>query len=121
MLIALRDRITGIVAWLFVILISIPFMLWGVQEYFGVGESGYAIKINDEKISSSEFDQAVSRNRQALLQSFGGQIPAYFDANSFLRSQALEELTNRELLSQFIEKYNYRISAADLAETITQQ
>lgn len=121
MLIALRDRITGIIAWLFVILISIPFMLWGVQEYFGVGESGYAVMINGEKISNAEFDQAMSRNRQVLMQSFGGQIPAYFDANSFLRSQTLEELTNRELISQLIDKHNYRIGATDLAETITQQ
>jgi peptidyl-prolyl cis-trans isomerase D len=121
MLIALRDRITGIIAWLFVILISIPFMLWGVQEYFGVGESGYAVKVNGEKISNADFDQAMSRNRQALAQSFGGQIPAHFDANSFLRSQTLEELTNRELIGQLIDQHNYRVGATDLAETITQQ
>lgn len=121
MLIALRDRITGIVAWLFVILISIPFMLWGVQEYFGVGESGYAIKVNGEKISNADFDQAMSRNRQALMQSFGGQIPAYFDSNSYLRSQTLDELTNRELIGQLIDKHNYRVGVADLAEMISQQ
>jgi peptidyl-prolyl cis-trans isomerase D len=121
MLIALRERITGYIAWIFVILITIPFMLWGVQEYFGMGQEGYAIKVNGEEISLQEFDQAMTRNRQELLQSFNGRVPPSFDLNAFVRQQTVNQLLNRELIDQLIENYNYRVSPADLADAIARE
>ena len=35
MLLAIRDKAHGWIAWVIVILISIPFALWGIQEYLG--------------------------------------------------------------------------------------
>ncbi|HEX7028197.1 MAG TPA: SurA N-terminal domain-containing protein, partial [Gammaproteobacteria bacterium] len=121
MLIALRERITGYIAWIFVIVITIPFMLWGVQEYFGTGQDGYAIKVNDQEISMQEFDRAMSNNRQQLLQSFNGRVPPSFDLNAFVREQTVNQLLNQELINQLIENYNYRVSPADLAEAIAQE
>ena len=34
MLSAIREKATGWIAWMIVILISIPFALWGVNSYF---------------------------------------------------------------------------------------
>lgn len=121
MLIELRERITGYIAWIFVIAISIPFMLWGVQEYFGTGQDGYAIKVNDEEVSLREFDQAMTRNRQELLQSFNGRVPTTFDINRFVREQTVNQLLHQELVSQVINNYNYRVSSGELAETIAKE
>lgn len=120
MLIALRERITGFIAWIFVIAITIPFMLWGVQEYFGTGQDGYAVKVNDQEVTLQEFDQAMARNRQNLLQSFNGRAPPTFDLNTFVRQQTLNELVNQEIMDQFIDSGNFRVAPANLAETIAQ-
>lgn len=120
MLIALRERITGYIAWIFVIAITIPFMLWGVQEYFGTGQDGYAVKVNNEEVTLQEFDQAMTRNRQNLLQSFNGRVPSTFDLNTFVRQQTLNELVNQEIMDQLIDNGNYRVAPAHLAEAIAQ-
>ncbi len=118
MLLAIKDRITGIIAWFVVILISIPFVLWGVQEYTGIGQDKYAVKINDTEVSLQEFDREVVRNRQQLLQSFGGRMPTYFDAESFLRTQTLAMLINRELFNQVIDDNHFRVAAQQVVATI---
>ncbi len=118
MLLALRERISGYIAWFIVILISVPFVLWGIQEYLGLGQDSYALEVNDSKVSLAEFDQILSGNRQMLLRSFGGRVPEYFDAEAFLRKQTLDQLINRELLKSVIAKYNYRVSAGELAGVI---
>ena len=118
MLLAIRERITGYIAWFIVILISVPFVLWGVQEYFGLGQETVAIDVNGSEISMTEYDQTMLRNRQLLLQSFNGQIPEYFDADTMLRERSIEQLISRELLRQQLERYNYRIASADLAQLI---
>ncbi|MBN1379459.1 MAG: SurA N-terminal domain-containing protein [Gammaproteobacteria bacterium] len=119
MLLAIKDRITGIIAWFVVILISVPFILWGVQEYTGIGQDKFAIKVNDSKISLQEFDREITRNRQQLLQSFGGRMPTYFDAESFLRTQTVAMMVNRELYKQLIEDNRYRVPVQQVLSIIT--
>ncbi|HEY3487855.1 MAG TPA: SurA N-terminal domain-containing protein [Gammaproteobacteria bacterium] len=118
MLLGLRDRIAGYLAWIFVALISIPFVLWGIQDYVGVGEASYAVKINDEKISLNEYDRVLSAGRMNLAQAYQGRIPSYFDVDGFLRKQTLEHLIQRELLDQLITERNYRIDGGILQQQI---
>ena len=46
MLQAIRERAQGWIAWLIVILISIPFALWGIQSYTGFGGEPEAAIVN---------------------------------------------------------------------------
>ena len=119
MLLAIKERITGIIAWFVVILISVPFILWGVQEYTGIGKGNFAIKVNSSEVSMQDFEHEMSLNRQQLLQSFGGRMPTYFDAESFLKSQTVSMLVNRELIKQLIEEYHYRIPVQQVLQVIT--
>ena len=119
MLLAIKDRITGIIAWFVVVLISVPFVLWGVQEYTGIGQDSFAVKVNGAEVTLNEFEREIARNRQQLLQSFGGRMPTYFDAESFLRTQTLAMLINRELYDQIIEDKQFRMAAQQVIGTIT--
>lgn len=121
MLLAIRERITGFIAWAIVLLISIPFMLWGVNEYFGVGDDRFAVKVDDREVSLREYDRLLSQNRQQLTRSFGGRIPDYFDADSMLRQQTLSQLINRELVLAALEEDRYRIPAQLIAQRITNE
>lgn len=119
MLLAIKDRITGIIAWFVVILISVPFILWGVQEYTGIGSESYAIKVNDTEISMKEFDREMSLMRQQMLQSFGGRMPSHIDAEAFIRTQTIAKLTNRALFEQLVDDYHYRIPPQQILAAIT--
>ncbi len=76
MLQAIRDKVTGWIAYGIIFLISIPFALWGVNSYFGGGAVAPAATVNGEEISLRTFDRAYSNYRQRLAQLFGGSIPA---------------------------------------------
>lgn len=120
MLLGLRDRISGYLAWIFVVLITIPFVLWGIQEYVGLGEPTYAIKVNDETIPQSEYERTMAIARTSLAQAYGGRIPAGFDIDSYLRKQTVEQLIQNELMDQLFARHNYRVDAATMQQTIMQ-
>lgn len=119
MLLAIRDKITGVIAWIIVIGISIVFGFWGVNSYVG-GEDNFAIEVNGEKVSYGDYDRMLFQNRQELLRTFGGRLPAYFDSNQYLREQTLDMLINRELFSQLMDEYRFRIPEAEVASLITE-
>lgn len=120
MLLGLRERISGYLAWIFVILITIPFVLWGIQEYVGVGQASYAIKVNEEKIPLSEYERTLAIARTSLAQAYGGRIPAGFDVESYLRKQTVEQLIQNELMDQLFDQHSYRVDGSMLQETIMQ-
>lgn len=120
MLLGLRDRISGYLAWIFVFLITIPFVLWGIQEYVGLGEPTYAIKVNDETIPQSEYERTMAIARTSLAQAYGGRIPAGFDIDSYLRKQTVEQLIQNELMDQLFDRHNYRVDASTMQQTIMQ-
>ena len=63
MLQEIRERAQGWFAWAIVILISIPFALWGIQEYLGVGKEPVVAEVNGQQIKERELDMMVHRQR----------------------------------------------------------
>lgn len=120
MLLGLRERISGYLAWIFVLLITVPFVLWGIQEYVGVGQASYAIKVNDEKIPFSEYERTMAIARTSLAQAYGGRIPEGFDVESYLRKQTVDQLIQNELMDQLFDRHNYRVDGTALQQTIMQ-
>lgn len=118
MLQAMRDRVTGWIAYIIVFLISIPFALWGIQQYFGGGEDVPAATVNDTEISQRSFEYEYARTRQQLLESFGGQLPPGLADDQQLKSEVLERLINEELLTQHAGEFNYRVADPDLGAMI---
>ncbi len=78
MLQAIRDKVTGWIAYGIIFLISIPFALWGVNSYLGGGEAAPAATVNGEEITARDLDQAYATYRQRLTRLFGGVIPESF-------------------------------------------
>ena len=118
MLQAIRDKVTGWIAYGIIFLISIPFALWGVNSYLGGGEAASAATVNGEEISLRELDQAYANYRQRMAQLFGGSIPESFGTESMLRQQVLGQLIEEFALRQYIEKQRYRIADGDLNRII---
>ncbi len=118
MLLAIRERLTGWIAYVIVILISIPFALWGMQQYFGGGEDTVAASVNGEEISMRAFDREYARQRQAILNNFGGNMPAGLLERMDLKGQVLEQMIEKTLLAQVAREQGLRVSDAELAQVI---
>jgi peptidyl-prolyl cis-trans isomerase D len=118
MLQAIRDKVTGWIAYGIIFLISIPFALWGVNSYLGGGEVAPAATVNGEEITLRDLDQAYANYRQRLLQLFGGSMPASLGDERAMRSRVLEQLIEESALRQYSEKQNYRIGDEELARII---
>ena len=118
MLQAIREKITGWIAYGVIFLISIPFALWGVNSYLGGGEAKPAATVNGQEITAQDLDQAYSRYRQRLSRLFGGSIPASFGTEQMLREQVLSQMIEESALRQYIEKQRYRIGDAELNRMI---
>lgn len=118
MLQAIRDKVTGWIAYGIIFLISIPFALWGVNSYLGGGEVLPAATVDGEEISVRDLDQAYANYRQRLAQMFGGTIPDSFDNESILREQVLGQLIEEFVLRQYTLKQRYRIGDNELNKLI---
>jgi hypothetical protein len=60
MLQEIKERAQGWVAWAIVILISIPFALWGIQSYLGVGGEPVVAKVGGTEITERQFSATSS-------------------------------------------------------------
>jgi len=118
MLQAIRDKVTGWIAYGIIFLISIPFALWGVNSYLGGGEVQPAATVNGEEITARDLDQAYANYRQRLVQLFGGAIPESFGNESMLRGQVRDQLIEEFALRQYIQEQRYRIGDSELNRTI---
>ena len=118
MLQAIRDKVTGWIAYGIIFLISIPFALWGVNSYLGGGEAPPAATVNGEEITVRDLDQAYANYRQRLAQLFGGAIPESFGTETMLREQVRSQLIEESALRQYIQKQRYRIGDTELNRTI---
>ncbi|MBT8119825.1 MAG: SurA N-terminal domain-containing protein [Gammaproteobacteria bacterium] len=117
MLQAINDRIKGWLGIVIVVLIGLPFALWGIQSYFDDAGPRYAAKVNDSEISASEFERSVSMQRQSMMQQNGGKLPI---EENVLRERTLSQMINQRLLEGVTYENGYRISDAVLSQRIKQ-
>lgn len=114
----IRDRAQGWFAWVIVGFITVPFALWGVNEYLGGGTEVPAATVNDVSISKAEVETAYYRQRERLQQILGENFnPAMFPEER-IREQVLDELIRRELLVQAALEAGMQISDMHLAQAV---
>lgn len=101
MLLAIRDRISGILAYIICGLIIIPFALWGVTDYLGYGQETPAIKFNDSETTMYAFENRLQFNQQQLAQQFGGELPDFINVD-FVRQQTIDQIVNQEAVLQLL-------------------
>ena len=121
MLQLIRDQATGWMAWGIVILISVPFALWGISDYLGFGGAPFVAEVNGTELSVREYNTAYKRHRERLRRLLGGSVNVDQIDQSLLRKQSLDTLIQDTLLVQFGDSDNMRISDAQLARAIQAQ
>ncbi len=90
MLQSIRERAQGVVAWVIVILISVPFALWGIQEYLGTGSAPPMATVNDLEITEREFDSGYRNFRQNMRERLGKNYRPELIDETVLRKEVLD-------------------------------
>jgi len=117
----IRDRATGWLAWAVVLLICIPFALWGVYDYLSPNPNVAVAKVNDTELTLQQFQEAYQRQRQRLQNLLGENFEASGLDETVVREQSLESLIEDELLVQAAIGAGLRVSDEQLARAIHAQ
>ncbi len=114
----IRDKAQGWIAYGIVILISVPFALWGIQEYLGLGSEQVAAKINGEEITQRAFENQFQRFRQQLREQLGSAYRPELFADSRLRKELLDRMVSEQLVEQVSYDMGLRVSEAEVQSAI---
>lgn len=108
MLQAIRDRAQGIIAWIIVGFLSVPFALFGIQQYGAPAQKNIVAEVNEATLSARNFQWEL-RYRQSQF----GQVDA-----SLLKQSTLENMIGDLLIEQVATDNSLRIGNALLAQYI---
>lgn len=112
----IRDHAQGVIAWIIIILVTIPFALWGVNEYFQGGSELPVAKVGKRPISAQEFQQMYQRELGLRRQMLGDDFIAQNEAA--IKRAVLEGLVNSEVMIQAARKAGFRLDDARVGNEI---
>ena len=110
MLTTIREKTQGVIASFILLLVVIPFALWGINSYFDSGSTLNVAKAGDIDISQTAYRSAVDRLR--------GRVESKTMESLAFKQAILDNLIDQALLAEDARKQGYRVSDAWLAETI---
>ncbi len=110
MLQTIRDRAQGIFAWIILILIIIPFALWGIQNYFDTGTEKPIVVVGDREFFENDLIRLYETQYAKLLEQ------GY--SEDVLKKMALDRLIGEEILLQTAMGKNMAVSETQVAQYI---
>ncbi|TXL15685.1 peptidylprolyl isomerase [Methylococcaceae bacterium HT4] len=110
MLTKIREKTQGTFAWVILILICVPFALWGLQNYTEGGQERAVVIVGDKEFVQRDVNQAYAQFKQQYADM---QVP-----EQILKTQAVEKLIRDELLLQHVVEENLTISDETVREFI---
>lgn len=110
----IRERASGWIAWAIVILISVPFALWGVNSYFEGASKVVVATADGIEIDQESYQQALTQQQRTLVQLSGQDFnPEFFSSDEFKR-QVVDQLIDQTLQTDYVQSRGYHISDYEL-------
>ncbi|MCI0400450.1 MAG: SurA N-terminal domain-containing protein [Gammaproteobacteria bacterium] len=116
MLQSIHDRAKGWLAVIIVAFICIPFAFWGINYYFGGGDTVVVAKVNDKDLTLRQFQAAYQQYRQQMQAVLGEHFNSLSDDR--LKQDALRRLIDSELVVQAGLKAGLRISDEQVRDRV---
>lgn len=95
MLLKIREKAQGIFAWVILILICVPFALWGIQNYLNVGQETPIATVGEKDFFQLDLNRAYAQYSQNVSQ-------LGLDEET-IKKQALDKLISDEVLLQYVQ------------------
>ena len=112
MLSSIKNKTKGWLAYLIVGLITIPFALFGVNEYFTGASNIIVASIDDDEISKEAFLAEFNPQKRRLQQKLAEQYNTDFDA--VLKQSIINQMIDKRLLNQLAEEMSHATSGSEL-------
>ncbi|MBQ0724895.1 MAG: SurA N-terminal domain-containing protein [Cycloclasticus sp.] len=119
MLDRLRTHVKGWLGMAILVLISIPFALFGLQNYTAGGSEAPVAEVGDYKIYQADVNNAYQERVAQLKQQYGDQYTADLFNESAIRNEALNRLVQERLISYTVNKDGYIASEQEILEVIS--
>ncbi|MDE2599474.1 MAG: SurA N-terminal domain-containing protein [Rhodocyclaceae bacterium] len=104
---------------IFLLLITIPFALWGVDSYMHSGGGGGDLAtVGSTKITQQQFQQALHEQGERLRSAAGGKFDPATMERPEVRMAVLENLINQRLLMVHATESHISVSNEQLAQAI---
>ncbi len=120
MLSAIRERSKGVVAWVIIVLIIIPFALFGLDQFTSGDKIEFAAKVNGEPVTLADFSRSFDSVKRQYQENFGEMYASLVQEDK-LRQQVLDDLVQRNALDQQSIKEGFAVSDAQLMQIIQSQ
>lgn len=118
MLQAIRDRVTGVVAFIILGLLAVPFLFFGVDSYIRDVPQDVIAEVGDSTITITEFQREFGIYRRQL-QAQQGEAYNDLEVNRpERRREFLEGLIDQRLLANYANELGLTVSPATLLEVI---
>ena len=118
MLTRIKEKASGWIAWAIVILISIPFALWGVNSYFIEGSYVNVAEFEGGEIDYQSYQNALYQERARLRERLGANLDPEILSGGILGRQVITSMVADRLLVQDVLRQGYRVSDEQLLEAI---
>lgn len=109
MLLKIREKSRGVFSWLIILAITIPFALWGIQDYLGVGQEKPIATVGKRDFFQTDINRAYVQFKQNTQENIAEQT---------LKKQALEKLILDEVLWQHAQREKLVINNASTRKYI---
>ena len=113
----IRDRSTGWLAYVIVIGISIPFALWGIDQYF-TNNQIIAAEINDTKISLERLNNEYQDRLKEMSELISKEQGEAELQKKIIKRTVLDELIDSVLVREFVANNKFQISENSLISDI---
>ncbi len=118
MLLHIRKKSQGWVAWLIVIIITIPFALFGISSYFEGANQVTVAKVEGEKINAQTLENAMEQRRRFFRSQLGNNFDPKMVDNPQFRLQVVEGLVGNQLIQSYASDNGLRLSDDALVASI---
>jgi len=118
MLLAIREKVMGIVGWIVLGFLFVAFAFFGLNSYLQSNAANYAARVNDVDITPRQYQSAYNMMMSNLRQALGDAFdPARFD-EALIRDNTIRKLVNDELVLQASEEEGFSASENLIAARI---
>ena len=113
----IRDKSTGWIAYVIVIGISIPFALWGIDQYF-TSNNVIVAEINDTKISLERLNNEYQGKLQEMQSLISKDESEAELQKKIIKRTVLDELIDSVLVREFVNKNKFQVTEKSLITDI---
>ncbi len=106
----IREKAVGWVMWVFVGVVSVPFVLWGINQYAFGGGAVSAATVNGQEISLQEYADALQGVKNQWRNDLGDKYDEAMFDNMETKMGVVNSLVDKALEQQWMSENNMQIS-----------